>query len=86
MEKVNFACHKADYTATELRTSWNSPVSKRKKKKELGKSGKRRENLNGAVFRAEQDWTGYTSDFLVYPVKKRVFSPKKHFQVTLTPN
>ena len=69
MEKVNFACHKAGYTATELRTSWNSPVSKRKKKKELGKSGKRRENLHtGSVFRAEQDWTGYMSDFLVDPV------------------
>ena len=65
----------------------NSPVSKRKKKKELGKSGKRRENLHtGSVFRAEQDWTGYTSDFLVYPIKKRVFSPRKHFKVTLTPN
>ena len=65
----------------------NSPVSKRKKQKELGKSGKRREDLHtGSVFRAEQDWMGYMSDFLVYPVKKRVFSPKKHFEVALTPN
>ena len=64
-----------------------SPVSKRKKKKELGKSGKRRENLHtGSVFCAEQDWTGYKSDFLVDPVKKRVFSKKKHFEVTLMPS
>ena len=64
-----------------------SPVSKRKKKKELGKSGKRRENLHtGSVFRAEQDWTGYTSDFLVYPGKKTRFFPKKNFEVALTPN
>ena len=40
----------------------------------------------GSVFCAEQDWTGYTSDFLVYPVNKCVFSPKKHFEVALTPN
>ena len=29
---------------------------------------------------------GYTSDFLVYPIQKRVFSQKKHFKVALTPN
>ena len=42
--------------------------------------------LAGSVFHAEQDWTGYKSDFLVYPVKKRVFFLKKHFEVALTPN
>ena len=29
---------------------------------------------------------GSTFDFLVDPMKKRVFSPKKHFKVVLTPN
>ena len=29
---------------------------------------------------------GYTSDFLVYPIQKRVFSSKKHFEEALTPN
>ena len=46
--------------------------------KEFGKSGKMRENLHtGSVFRVEEDWTGYTSDFLVYPMKKGVLKKKK---------